>query len=201
MPGSKKKTMDDVSDDDEDWYDTQADIDREANDDEDDASKLPNFESYDEFWAFTQEKNAQAVRDAGGDPAKTPGADNLPKGRHGETLKKGVPLSGKVRCWACDAVTTTQLECALCLEIMKEASRQGGVRQLGTRVLLLAPVLQRALPEPQGEARAVQVRPDQDGRDHPPVPVRRRVRRALGRKDAQTIQLRGVRAVRLNSAG
>jgi hypothetical protein len=24
MPGSKKKTMDDVSDDDEDWYDTQA---------------------------------------------------------------------------------------------------------------------------------------------------------------------------------
>ena len=33
MPGSKKKTMDDVSDDDEDWYDTQADIDREANDD------------------------------------------------------------------------------------------------------------------------------------------------------------------------
>ena len=112
--------MDDVSDDDDDWYDTQADIDREANDDEDDASKLPNFESYDEFWAFTQEKNAQAVRDAGGDPAKTPGADNLPKGRHGETLKKGVPLSGKVRCWACDAVTTTQLECALCLEIMKE---------------------------------------------------------------------------------
>tara|TARA_B110000305_G_C19416167_1_gene628100 strand:+ start:363 stop:956 length:594 start_codon:yes stop_codon:yes gene_type:complete len=121
MTGSKKKkTMDDVSDDDEDWYDTQADIDREANDDEDDASKLPNFESYDEFWAFTQEKNAQAVRDAGGDPAKTPGADNLPKGRHGEVLKKGVPLSGKVRCWACDAVTTTQLECALCLEIMKE---------------------------------------------------------------------------------
>ena len=31
-----------------------------------------------------------------------------------------MPLSGKVRCWACDAVTTTQLECALCLEIMKE---------------------------------------------------------------------------------
>ena len=81
------------------------------------------------------------------------------------------------------------------------ASRQGGVRQLGTRVLLLAPVLQRSLREPQGEARAVQVRPDQDGRDHPPVPVRRRMRRALGRKDAQTIQLRGVRAVRLNSAG
>ena len=61
MPAKKKKTMDDVSDDDEDWYDPQADIAREANDDEEDASKLPNFESWDEFWSFTTRITSQGT--------------------------------------------------------------------------------------------------------------------------------------------
>ena len=147
MPGSKKKTMDDVSDDDEDWYDTQADIDREANDDEDDASKLPNFESYDEFWAFTQEKNAQAVRDAGGDPAKTPGADNLPKGTARRDAQEG---RAAVRQGSVLGLRRGDHDAAGVRSVPRDhegKGRQGGVRQLGTRVLLLAPVLQRALPE------------------------------------------------------
>ena len=77
------------------------------------------------FWERTVRDNEQAVRDAGGDPAKVPGPQNLPTGRHGDVLKNGAPADhGKIRCWGCDARTTAQLECAQCLEIMKErASR------------------------------------------------------------------------------
>ena len=61
------------------------------------------------------------VLDAGGDPAKVPGPQNLPTGRHGDVLKNGAPADhGKIRCWGCDARTTAQMECAQCLEIMKE---------------------------------------------------------------------------------
>ena len=121
----KKKqpeTMADVSDDDEDWYDTQADAADAADDDSN------RYDSWEAFWERTVRDNEQAVRDAGGDPAKVPGPQNLPTGRHGDVLKNGAPADhGKIRCWGCDARTTAQLECAQCLEIMKER-RQGGVR-------------------------------------------------------------------------
>jgi len=136
-----------------------------------------------------------------GDPAKTPGADNLPKGRHGETLKKGVPLSGKVRCWACDAVTTTQLECALCLEIMKERAVKAAYDNWERAFFCSHLCYREHYPNHKARHGPSKSVPTKTDGDHPPVPVRRRVRRALGRKDAQTIQLRGVRAVRLNSAG
>ena len=117
----KPQTMADVSDDEEDWYDTQADADdADADaDDDDDANRQPD--SWDAFWQRCVRDNEQSVRDAGGDPAKVPGPQNLPTGRHGDVLKNGAPADhGKIRCWGCDARTTAQMECAQCLEIMKE---------------------------------------------------------------------------------
>ena len=111
----KPETMADVSDDDEDWYDTQADAADAADDDSN------RYDSWEAFWERTVRDNEQAVGDAGGDPAKVPGPQNLPTGRHGDVLKNGAPADhGKIRCWGCDARTTAQMECAQCLEIMKE---------------------------------------------------------------------------------
>ena len=98
----KPQTMADVSDDDEDWYDTQADADADDADadadDDDDANRQPD--SWDAFWQRCVRDNEQAVRDAGGDPAKVPGPQNLPTGRHGDVLKNGAPVDhGKIRCW------------------------------------------------------------------------------------------------------
>ena len=81
----KPETMADVSDDDEDWYDTQADAADAADDDSN------RYDSWEAFWERTVRDNEQAVRDAGGDPAKVPGPQNLPTGRHGDVLKNGAP--------------------------------------------------------------------------------------------------------------
>lgn len=117
----KPQTMADVSDDDEDWYDTQADADDDAADADDDADDANRYDSWEAFWERTVRDNEQAVRDAGGDPAKVPGPENLPTGRHGDVLRNGAPADlGNIRCWGCDARTTAQMECAQCLEIMKE---------------------------------------------------------------------------------
>ena len=53
----KPETMADVSDDDEDWYDTQADAADAADDDSN------RYDSWEAFWERTVRDNEQAVRD------------------------------------------------------------------------------------------------------------------------------------------